>query len=212
MDALTRGDPRTLWLMVRWDARRRLRRLLDSLGVVNLSLLGGVAIALGLAAMAFRLDHSAVVLQERAAKQRLETGLRPTPVVTSRGGDALIAEHYARLPAHDQLPHLVQRLIELGRTHDLVLGEGEYRIHDDANARTSSYRIRFPVSGNGEAIQRFVLEAMNDQSTLALQALSMRRERIGTGAVEADIQFVLFVKPATHPAANLPAAHERGAT
>ncbi|HWK51067.1 MAG TPA: hypothetical protein VNR40_14340 [Steroidobacter sp.] len=197
MDALTRVHPRTLWLVVRWETRRRLRRLLDIIGVVNLSLLGGLVLALALGVTAFQLDHSAAALHERAATLRIESASRPAPVVTLAGGDVLIQEHYARLPAHDQLPHLVQRLLKLGRAHDLVLGEGEYRIHNDTNARTSSYRIRLPVSGNGEAIQRFVLEAMNDQPTLALQSLAMRRERIGTGAVEADIQFVLFVKPAT---------------
>lgn len=211
MDSLTRVDPRTLWLMVRWDARRRLHRLLGSIGVVNLSLLAGLVVALALGVTAVQLDHNAAALQERAVARRVETASRPTPVVTSVGGDALIEEHYARLPAHDQLPHLVQRLLKLGRSHELVLGEGEYRIHSDANARTSSYRIRLPVSGDGEAIQRFVLEAMNDQPTLALQSLSMRRDRIGTGAVEADIQFVLFVKPAM-AGASIPAADEQGAT
>jgi hypothetical protein len=168
-------------------------------------------LALALGATAFQLDLSAATLQERAASRRDETASRPTPVVTPVGSDALIEAHYAQLPAHDQLPHLVQRLLKLGRAHELVLGEGEYRVHNDTNARTSSYRIRLPVSGDGGAIQQFVLQALNDLPTLALHSLSMRRERIGTGLVEADIQLVLFVKPAI-AGASLTTADERGPT
>jgi len=181
--------------LARWQVQRVAQRVLRTWGT------GPVLLAV--AAMLPLLSGIALfALSGKASAARAELAAARRAPADTRAGLPLdetetLARFYAQLPVPDALPGIIEDLIRLGGEQRVSLSVGEYRVQSDALSKAASYRIRFPVTGDAAAIQRFMLEALNRYPTLALEALSMRRENIGSTRVEANIQFnLLFARGA----------------
>jgi len=183
------------WRAARWQITRVIRRELRTrgLGTLLVVLAALLPMAAGLTWWSLARDTHAAQSALAAARRMPPDDRASAPVDEQES----LARYYAELPVPDALPGIIEDLIRLGGTQRVSLSVGEYRVQSDNLTRAASYRIRFPVSGDAAAIQRFVLEALNRYPTLALEALSMRRESIGSARVEANIQFnLLFARSA----------------
>lgn len=185
-------------LLVRWQLRRVFALARRTYGAWSIGSVG-VAIA---AIITFAGSHS---LAKQAATVRSEIiearRTHERPRIESRNDLEHIAEIEAALPSAALIPQIVEKLIALAGQEKLVLQEGEYKL-TSAAATVQTYRIRFPISGDAAAIQRFVLAAIDQHRTLGLEALQVRREQVDSLDAEANVQFVLIVAPPT-PTANI---------
>lgn len=193
------GRLRHLAVRVRWEARRVAGSWLRHLGW------GGAAgaLLLVLAALCAVLSASTAV-RERSLNE--EVGALPV-VASVRQPGAL--DHQVRLdafqsyllPARD-VPGSVERLLALAADKGLVLKTGEYRLEAERGATFAGYRITLPVVGPAAAIQDFLLSALRQHKTLALESVNFKRQRIESAALEARVQFVLLTRLAAASGAN----------
>jgi hypothetical protein len=173
----------------RWQVLRIARRVLRTRGTGPVLLMAAAASALIAGVTLFTLSRQAQAVRvELAAARRAPPEARASAPLDDT---ETLQRFYAELPVADALPAVIEDLIRLGGEQQVSLSVGEYRVQSDAG-KAASYRIRFPVVGDAAAIQHFVLEALNRYPTLALEALSMRRENIASTRVEANIQFNLL--------------------
>jgi hypothetical protein len=172
-----------------WEAGRLARRL----GVVGLagSMFLAAALVLGAYARNMSAKQVEIVKQVEQARQMLTRApLQPV----AEDPEEKLAAFYAYLLPHDDIPEQVKRLINLSEKENVSLFQGEYKAQREAGAGFLRFRIILPIKGDYGAIQSFMLRALKENKTLALESVAFRRERIEAREVEARIQFVLFTR------------------
>ena len=98
------------------------------------------------------------------------------------------------LPLHEDIPNELRELITLAQTHRLALAKGDYKSQVDVNGQFFQYSMTFPVQGDAQSIERFILAALTQHKTLALESVQFKRERIESKELEAKIQWMLFTR------------------
>lgn len=172
-----------------WEAGRLVR----GLGVAGLAglMLAVAALALGGYARNMAARQAEIVKQVEQARQVLARApLQPV----ADDPEKKLAAFYAYLLPHDDIPEQVKRLINLSEEENVSLLQGEYKAQREAGAGFLRFRIILPIKGDYGAIQSFLLRALKENKTLALESVAFRRERIEAHEVEARIQFVLFTR------------------
>lgn len=111
------------------------------------------------------------------------------------GDHERLAAFYALLPAAEAIPQTVASLMQQADGEGLVLQAGEYRAEPDVAGNYQIYRMTLPVRGDAAALQTFLLKALRAHRTLALESVTLKRERIEARQVEANIRLVLFTRP-----------------
>lgn len=95
------------------------------------------------------------------------------------------------LPAHDDIPEVLERLFELGVQERLVLSRGEYRAQYDEVGQFVRYRMTMPIKGNAPAVQRFLERALAGNRSLVFESVQFKRDRIQAEQIEAIVQWTL---------------------
>lgn len=173
---------RARWQWVRW---RRLPGMAGAVLAVSLLLLVGA----GLAWQQAR--------QQWQRQQALADAGASTAPVTRPAGQArraALQEFYAVLPAQDEIPTLVQSLLDGAEQQGLRAARGNYRLEPEPAAALARLRITLPLRGEPARVQRFVLAAMQAQPTLALDGLQFKRDPEGLALIDAKVQFVLYLQ------------------
>ena len=75
-----------------------------------------------------------------------------------------------------------------------MLAKGDYKSQVDVNGQFFQYSMTFPVQGDAQSIERFILAALAQHKTLALESVQFKRERIESKELEAKIQWTLFTQ------------------
>lgn len=186
-DAVT--DIGALW----WRSQRVLRDLQRRLPWPVLLALLALPVALLLALRAWQDGVAAASAAEQLALLPTRDAIRDRRTV---GGDReRLAAFYASLPTAESIPQVVASLMSGAAAEGLVLQAGEYRAEPDVAGAYQHYRMTLPVQGDAAALQTFLLKALRAQRTLALESVTLKRERIESRQVEANIRLVLFTRP-----------------
>lgn len=174
------------------NARWRLWRLLQrrwfgpSLLVLALGLLGGAA--------AWHLRTEALWQARLADLQATAAApAPPAPTAADERRQALRA-FYTALPAQDEIPAALQKLIDLGQAQRLQLLQGSYRLDAEPAAGFARYRMNLPLRGEPPQVQQFVSAAMRAFPTLAVDSIQFKRETDDTRLLDARVQWVLYVR------------------
>ncbi len=189
MAALT---PALLFGRLRWRLAHALRRR----GAGPALLLAGAALLL-LAMAEYQSvsqrwqDHLDTAASAAAERARLPT--QPAAAATRR---AALGAFYQALPDPDDVPGVLQALIELAEQQGLRLLRGSYRLEPEAAAPFARYRMNLPLRGEPALVQRFVQAALLAYPTLAIDSIQFKRDADGVRAFEARVQWVLFVRSA----------------
>jgi hypothetical protein len=191
VEALMPRGAQDLWQQLRWQLQRYFSLLLRRFGWGGLSVAAGILVLVMCSTLALQswlsAAHQLAQLQLRQAAPVSEPLVEPVDDIQ------LVANYYGALPPAAELPAILESLLRQAQASGIALGAGEYRMQAGALQRSIGYRIRFPMAGEAAAIQSFVLGALNRHPSLALDALSMRRETPGAQRVEASVQFVLWI-------------------
>lgn len=171
-----------------WEARRLATAFLRKAGWVGVA---AVALCLLATGGALLVRQTAV---KRAASQvqleRIDQAKEKQPVISSSADD--LAAFYAYLPAHDDIPETVKRLLILAEDEKVSLASGEYQAK--AENGYMAYRMSFPVKGDAAAVQSFIIAALRQHPTLAIETATFRREKIEAGEAEARVHFTLLTR------------------
>ena len=173
---------RARWQWVRWSRRPGMAGAALGLGLL---LLGG-------AGLGWWQARSQWQRQQALADAVAATAPVTRPVRQERR--AAMREFYAALPAQDEIPTLVQSLLDGAEQQGLRVARGSYRLEPEPAAAMARFRLALPLRGEPSRVQRFVLAALQAHPTLALDGLQFKRDPEGIALIEAKVQFVMYLQ------------------
>lgn len=92
-----------------------------------------------------------------------------------------------------EIEQYVGVLLSLSQTLEMPALAGEYKLSCDAAARLCRYRVRLPLVGSYLQIRTFVEQSLLELPFASLDELSVRREGIASGELEAGLSFSLHL-------------------
>jgi hypothetical protein len=108
--------------------------------------------------------------------------------------DSELSEFQNYLLNYADIPNALSDLIALAQANNLVLSRGEYQIALDARGKFIRYQMILPVRGEAIAVERFILEALAQHKTMALESVQFKREERSSKELEAKVQWVLLTQ------------------
>lgn len=183
--------PRTAGQAV-WEVRRGIRVYLRRFGLLGM-LLPGCAV---LGIVAWTVDQQQIRALASTQLSLTEQELVSSSPVENRGvdGRGRLKAFDEYLLDHENIPVVVQDILNLAEDEKLSITRGEYRPQIDVQGKFLRYRMTLPVKGDAQAIRRFMLAALHAQKTLALESVQFKRERIESSKVEARIQWIVLTR------------------
>jgi hypothetical protein len=100
----------------------------------------------------------------------------------------------------------VGTLLNLSQTLDMPALTGEYKLLCDAASRLCRYRVRLPLVGSYLQIRAFVEQSLLELPFASLDELSLRREGIASGELEAGLTYSLHL---AYPAQGVRVSEEK---
>ena len=88
----------------------------------------------------------------------------------------------------------MKNLISLATDSGLLLARGEYKAQAEMQGGFLRYGMTLPVKGDPQAIHTFILTALAQNRTLALEGIQFKREQIESPEIEARLQWVLLTR------------------
>jgi hypothetical protein len=176
----------------------RIHRLIVIEAMQRIGLPGLAGAALAFASLAFALTVLWPAAQESAANRlRVEAkGRFAAPVDAGRAPPSSaeqLAAFYGALPAQQEATKWIERIYAAARKEGVVLRKGEYTLAADPNANIARYQILLPVHSDYRKIRRFIQVALATVPGLGLDDVSMERQHIADGELEARIRMTLYV-------------------
>ncbi|MCL2876051.1 MAG: hypothetical protein FWF12_07135 [Betaproteobacteria bacterium] len=137
---------------------------------------------------------------EESQDTALRTKLGGTQDPSSTDGRALLRMFEENLLSHEDIPVLVQGLLQIAEEEGVLIRRGDYRIEADAAGGFMRYRMDLPVQGTASAIDSFIQRSLTDWKALALSNARFMRSEIGSGTIESRLQWVAMIHMPKTPA------------
>lgn len=102
-------------------------------------------------------------------------------------------EFYGAFPPRAAMPDSMEKVYTAAGDHHISLERGEYRLIADKGDYLTRYELVFPVKGDYVSIRKFVVQALVDVPTLALDNITINRQKSDEPAVDAELRFTLFL-------------------
>lgn len=167
----------------------RLRRIARRLGAGGL-----VSMALGLAALllhlAGTLPRNAHLVEQRAhlaALRQQAAAHATTPAVQT-------ADPFAALPPAGEAAQAIGELERLAHAHGFALPRGQYSVSAQAGTPLQRWQFVLPVEATYPALQAWLAAALARQPNLTLDEFKLKRERIESRTLQAELRMSLFVE------------------
>ncbi len=165
---------------LRWQFTHTLSRL----GVA-----GVLGLMLALACLGLFLENQSLD-QERDSLQVQVNEWKPLPATTAK------STVQSRLPGEmakrKEIPQWLAELQDAASEHELFIPAIQYQA--DTTKGYFQYRIKFTLTGAYPKLRGFLDQSLGTIPGLTLDSLRIGREEIGMQAVDATVQFSLFVK------------------
>ncbi|MDP3538812.1 MAG: hypothetical protein Q8S26_08925 [Azonexus sp.] len=97
-----------------------------------------------------------------------------------------------RFPSEEQLNAELGRLLEMAASEGLQVSSGDYRMTPGKDGMFDRYVLNIPLKGNYQKIRTYLKAVRLEFPEMAIDDISLRRENIGSGDVEAQLRFILF--------------------
>lgn len=176
---------------LQWLARRLVRRVgVPGMAALLLTLALPGLILLGVGP----LSHEVEQLHVQLAQKPVE---KITPVQVATPEQSLAAELDAfrsRFPAIDELSDQLDALFELTDKHGLTVDKGEYALVEKAGGAMRRFEVTLPVTGSYPQIQALMRDVLDQLPAAALADVSLERDKIADGRVNATLRLVFFVR------------------
>lgn len=170
-----------------------LRRIGLRLGATGLIGLACAIAALLLYAAGTRPHEARIVVQQArldALQQRAQAPARPQsqPAVTADPLDAL--------PPAGEAARQIGALERLARAHGIDLPRGQYVASAQAHTALQRWTLALPVEAPYPALHAWLADALARMPNLALDEFKLKRERIESRTVQAEVRLSLYLEAA----------------
>jgi hypothetical protein len=165
--------------------------------VARLGLAGQVGLAALTAAVVIAVG---TLLPAQDALQTLGAELtraRHAPAVTST--DQAVPRLIASLPTRAQMPLVIGQFAAEAKAAGVSLETGRYVYTAPKGGSIARYDLEFPVKASYPDIRTFIDHALTAVPAAALGKLRVERKAVGDAVVNADIDFVVFVRSGEQP-------------
>ena len=168
-----------------------LHRLRHHLGLGGI---GGLAAAMaGLAIYLFAVLPAEQLLQS-SQDQLAKLRERPRAEAIAEPDDsASLDTFYRQFPAMTSLPDLLDTLHTAAETQQIRLDHGEFKFGSGGEGKLLSYEITLPVKGSYTHLRSFIDVIAQKLPTMGLSGISVKREAVGDGQVQAKLNFILYL-------------------
>ena len=168
-----------------WRLRQWARRL-GAVGLVGLGLLGAALLMQGFQVKSLqqtiRAQHvKLAVLQQAAARREAE----PAP---------LPLNPLATLPPMGEASQLVGEVERLAHAHGLTLPRGQYSVSPLTGTSLQRWQLVLPLDAPYPALHAFLAAALERLPNLTLDELKLKRDRIESTQLQAELRLSLFVE------------------
>lgn len=115
------------------------------------------------------------------------------PVSSALNHEEQLRVFYSSFPAVAKVPNALKRIYHAAEKQDLMLETAEYTWLQTGSERLSRYRVALPVKGSFKQVLSFMDIVLQDNTTLALENASFKRDKVDDAAIEAKLVFVVYV-------------------
>ena len=105
-----------------------------------------------------------------------------------------LAGFYRAFPRETSIPDWLGKIYAIAEQQRLDLETGEYSLIQVKSSRLDQFRIVFPVKGNYPQIRKFIGAALATAPALALDSLTLKRDKVGDATVDGRIVFLLYLE------------------
>ena len=172
---------------LRWHLHQWARRL----GTTGLAGLGLLAAALLLQLTQVEsLQRDAVAQHEKLAALRLAAATHdadPAPAPLNP---------LAMLPPTGEASQRIGELEQLAHAHGISLPRGQYSVAPLAGTTLARWQLVLPIEAPYPALYAFLAAALERLPNLTLDELKLKRERIESAELQAELRLSLFVEAA----------------
>ena len=130
------------------------------------------------------------------AHARSMSALKPVVSAPALASQRLAA-FYAALGDGAHTDGIVARLFDAASETGVALNKGEYKPAHDIAGRFDVYTIVLPVKGDYSSLRRFSEKVLASVPYAALDDMRFKRNSMSDQAVEANLRFTAFLRPAT---------------
>lgn len=170
-----------LWQLRQWS------RVLGVPGLIGLGLLA-TALLVQLSQVE-SLQQAVITKQARLSDLRLaSTALEVAP--------AAPLNPLASLPPTGEAAQLIGELEQLARAHELELPRGQYSVTSLKGTTLQHWRLVLPIETDYPTLHAFLAAALERLPNLALDELKLKRDRIESDELQAELRLSLFVEAA----------------
>ena len=128
----------------------------------------------------------AALKQQQAVKSSL-------PLSSALNREEQLRVFYKNFAPAEQLPETLQRIYQAAERQGLVLETGEYTRVQAGAERLARFRVALPVRGSFKQVLGLLDTVLQDNSTVALENVAFKRDKVDDEAIEAKVVFVVFV-------------------
>lgn len=169
-----------------------------------LAVLGTLGVLLGAAALLLDRTELAALRQELQSVQReaqREAPRREARLVHmdgpagAQGALAQLEQFHAFFARAAAPTDQLRRLDQLARAHGLVLARADYRLAEGSRADRglARYQVVLPLRGRYPVVRDFLMAALRELPTMAVEQVQLQRKDIGDADVEAEVTLAFFV-------------------
>lgn len=98
------------------------------------------------------------------------------------------------LPSRAQLPSVLALVAGQAELANLQLQQGTYQLTPGKSGGLARYQLAFPVKGTYPALRKFIDGTLAAVPAAALESIRMEREDVSSNELEAELNFVVFVR------------------
>lgn len=158
---------------------------------------GGIGIALLGAAVVMSVTLALPVRNENTSLQNEILQMKPLlrqPSNTVSAGDVRqqLDDFVGELPRHDEINTTLNLLHDLAAKYHLSLKNSEYRPAQNKTDGIGRMRITIKTEGNYSDVRGFLQEIPQALPALAIEHLSLARQKISDTRLETIVEFTLF--------------------
>lgn len=172
----------------------RVLQRLGSTGTFGLLLLAGSLALVFFVLLPASRNAERLALQLQQRESRLAAERQDRVKQAQRSPESQLAEFYQAFPGREQLLVCLGKIHELADQQTLKLDQAQYKFAAESGSRLAHYQIALPVSGSYPQLRRFIELALAELPALELHDLVFKRDGIDKENVDAQLQFVLYVR------------------
>jgi hypothetical protein len=170
-----------------WQVRQWARQL-GAAGLIGLGLLT--------AALLLQLVRVESLHRSAADQRDKLSALRQAAAVSAAAPATASANPLDSLPPAGTASQQIGELAQLARSHGLQLPRGQYNVTPQAGTSLQRWQLVFPIEASYPDLHAFIAAALERMPNLTLDELKLKRDRIESDTLQAELHLSLFVEAA----------------